>query len=303
MEAYGPALRSATTAATGLACVRRLRQDLDRTEGGAGRPLIVGVDGGYTGRTMFRDIPDNTVLIGRVRRDARLHAPPDHAAPTGRPRIYGEQIPTPEEVRQNDDVPWQRVDAFAAGKVHGFFVKTVAPVRWEPAGGRDLRLLVIRPLAYRKSTNTRVRYRQPAYLVCTDTQLPLDRLLQAYLWRWEIEVGFRDQKTLLGMGEAQVRTQAAAPLLPAFVALCYGLLILAAHRGRIDATGIPLPRWRSAEPPTRVTTTQLLSRVRTEMWQRALRLTSTGFDDAIERLRSPQNTLTSLASAAIYATR
>lgn len=28
------------------------------------------------------------------------------------------------------------------------------------------------------------------------------------LWRWGIEVNFRDEKTLLGTGEAQVRTAA-----------------------------------------------------------------------------------------------
>jgi hypothetical protein len=28
----------------------------------------------------------------------------------------------------------------------------------------------------------------------------------AYLWRWEIEVNFREEKTLIGCGQSQVRT-------------------------------------------------------------------------------------------------
>ena len=66
-----------------------------------------------------------------------------------------------------------------------------------------MKLVIIRPLAYRLTKNSRLLYRQPAYLICTDTELEIEKLLQAYLWRWEIEVNFREQKTLLGCGQAQ----------------------------------------------------------------------------------------------------
>jgi hypothetical protein len=37
-------------------------------------------------------------------------------------------------------------------------------------------------------------------------------LLQYYLWRWGIEVNFREEKALIGIGEVQVRpVQPAAP--------------------------------------------------------------------------------------------
>lgn len=45
-------------------------------------------------------------------------------------------------------------------------------------------------------------YRQPAFLVCTDPQMTLEDLLQDYLWRWDIEVNFRDEKTIMGVGQA-----------------------------------------------------------------------------------------------------
>ena len=43
----------------------------------------------------------------------------------------------------------------------------------------------------------------------TKLNLPVEKLLQYYLWRWGIEVNFRDEKTLIGTGQAQVRGTAA----------------------------------------------------------------------------------------------
>ncbi|MCH8541897.1 MAG: hypothetical protein LAT58_14175, partial [Opitutales bacterium] len=51
------------------------------------------------------------------------------------------------------------------------------------------------------------RYTQPAYLICTDPELPIEELLQQYIWRWDIEVNHRDEKTILGVGQAQVRKE------------------------------------------------------------------------------------------------
>jgi len=56
--------------------------------------------------------------------------------------------------------------------------------------------------------------------------MPLERLLQSYLWRWEIELNFRDEKTVLGVGEAQLRTKAAVEAVPAFIAASYAFLPL-----------------------------------------------------------------------------
>ncbi len=95
------------------------------------------------------------------------------------------------------------------GHTHSFHIKTVTPLRWRAAGKQNLRLVIIRPLGYRLSKQAPLLYRKPAYLICTAPELPLTQLLQAYLWRWEIEGGFRDQKQLIGIGEAHVRTPQA----------------------------------------------------------------------------------------------
>jgi hypothetical protein len=64
-----------------------------------------------------------------------------------------------------------------------------------------MQLLIIKPLGYRLTLGGRLLYRQPAYLLCTDPQMALQEFLQLFLWRWDIEVNFRNEKTLLGVGQ------------------------------------------------------------------------------------------------------
>jgi hypothetical protein len=165
--------------------VAALRQALDQ-DGQAQRPLWSVVDGGYTNRTFLKQQPARTVLVGRIRSDAKLyHLPEPSPGQTGRRPVYGPRAPTPEQLRQDPNVPWESVEAFAAGKTHAFKIKTLAPLRWRAAGqDHNLRVLVIAPLAYRLTVNGHCHYRKPAYLICTDPHAAIKQVLQAYLWRW-----------------------------------------------------------------------------------------------------------------------
>ena len=256
-----------------LAHMRRLREQVP-----AGRRLVFNGDGSYTNATVLKNLPADTVYIGRIRKDAKLHRlPGGPTAATGRRPSYGARAPTPEQLRQDEPAPWQPVAAFAAGRRHDFRVKTLAPVLWRKSGAaQTLRVVVIAPLGYRLRAGGKLLYRQPAYLVCTDPDLALEDLLQYYLWRWGIEVNFREEKHLLGAGEAQVRTPASNRHLPATVVAAYALLWVAALRalqaGSTVAT-VPPPRWRrhSTDRPALPTTGELLRRLRFETWARALR--------------------------------
>jgi len=62
---------------------------------------------------------------------------------------------------------------------------------------------------------TRV-FDQPAFLICTDEDLDPQVLIETYIMRWDMEVNFREEKTLLGVGQAQVcapRSVQSAPAL------------------------------------------------------------------------------------------
>lgn len=239
------------------------------------RPIHFVVDGRFTNRTVLRQLPENTVIIGRIRKDTKLYAPIASTKGLGRPRRYGEVLPTPEELRTDEKIPWQQVRAWAIDREHAFKLKATGPVMARIRGvTAPVRIVVIAPLGYRLRRGSRLLYRQPAYLLCTDPELPLERILQEYLWRWDIEVNFRDEKCLLGVSEAQLRQPEAVQRQPAGAVAAYGFLLLAAH----DAYGhdgrppsVPLPRWRRREPPRRPTTGLLISQLRVELWSQCLR--------------------------------
>jgi len=224
----------------------------------------------------LKNLPQRTTLVGHIRKDTKRYALPEVQAGSGRKRVYGEQLPTPEEIRQSDQYPWQQVEAWAAGKTHKFDLKIIRNVRSRSAGKQNLTLIVIRPLGYRLSKGSRIRYREPAYLICTETGLDIKDILQTYLWRWEIEVDFREEKTLLGCGQAQVRNPNPAESLPAFVAAMYGLLRLASHRATAKPNTIMLPRpkWYRKEDTKRITTGDLLNKLRAQLWAKATELIS-----------------------------
>jgi len=247
----------------------RLRESLDKDEQ-LKRPMIVSVDGSFTNRTFFRNLPHDTTAIGRIRKDARLFVPPPQGKGPGRRRFYGDPSPTPEQIRQDESTPWMEVRAFAAGKFHSFEIKTIAPLRWRGTGARNVRLVVVRPLAYRPRKGARLLYREAAYLLCTDPELPLDRLLQSYLWRWEVELNFRDEKTTLGVGEPQVRVPAAVETAPALMVAAYALLLLAGTKCRQRPSALPPPKWRFSDPPRRDSTSKLISMFRSELWGKGI---------------------------------
>jgi hypothetical protein len=230
------------------------------------------MDGGYTNKTVFRALAGDMVLIGRIRKDAHLYQKPDAQGPhRGRKRYYGADAPTPEQIRQDDRVAWQHIDAFAAGKMHTFDVKVVDGLRWKGSGDKDVRLVVIRPLAYRLTKNSKLLYRQAAYLICTDKDLGLERIVQSYVWRWEIECNFRDEKTILGVGQAQVRAEKSVESLPALQVAAYSYLLLAAFNTGCKAMDMPRPKWHPSKPTDRASTQQLIGMFRTQLWGIAVR--------------------------------
>ena len=255
-----------------LNAVARARLEELRRTVSAERRLIISGDGGYTNAEILKHLPGNTVYIGRIRKDAVLHARPGAAGPTGRPASYGAVVQTPEQLRADESVPWQRISGWAAGQRNEFKVKTLeSPVLWRKSGADcPLRVVVIAPIGYRLRNGSRLLYRQPAFLICTDPDMPLEEVLQDYLWRWGIEVAFRDEKTLLGTGEAQVRGPAANRTQPAVTVAAYAFLWIAALKmmaGGAPPVTLQPPKWRRrAKEGAMPSTGDLLRALRCELW-------------------------------------
>jgi len=246
--------------------LKRLRLELDECPGGVARLLINAVDGSFANRTYLREIPARTAVVARIRRDAhfRAYLPPGqrHGA-----RKYGPDLPTPEQMLADPAIPLQTMQVAAGGRLHTLRFKLVENVSWpKVTGDTPVRVILIKPLGYRLHKHGRLLYRQPAFLLAVGADADLHDLVQAYFARWQIEVNFRDEKSLLGVGEAQLWSDRSVYRGPALLVACYSCLLLASilHFGdrRTDELQ-PLPRWRS-DRPMRPSTRELLRTLRAQ---------------------------------------
>jgi hypothetical protein len=234
-----------------LAQLQYCRQELDRQPGGGRRGLVDVVDGGYANRTFFQGLPERTDAVARVRKDAKFRAylPPEqrHGA-----RKYGPDLPTPLESLRDPHLPWQSCPVFVAGQTRTLAYKEVTPLCWpKVTQTRPLRLILIKAPGYRLRQGGKLFYREPAFLITTDLTTPAAELIAAYLARWEVEVNFRDEKTLLGVGQAQVRHPQAVVRAPAFLVACYSRLLwssIGVFGDRRTGAFDTLPAWRTTEP-------------------------------------------------------
>lgn len=281
-QAYKKEKQQRALPLAGLTAITSVRQSLDERAETAQRQLIVSFDGSYTNKVLLRNVPPRTTFIGRIRKDAKLHLPlPECHGAAGRPRLYGPPAPTPEQILQDDSIPMVKVHCFAAGQMREIPVKVYGPVYWRKAGvAVPLLLVVIQPLGYRLRIGSKLLYRQPAFLICTDVHLDLQLLVQSYLQRWEIECNHRDEKSLLGVGQGQVRNPQAVSRLPQLQVASYSLLLLASLLSsgfQRTADYLPLPKWR--RDAARPSLLDLLNLLRSQIFARGVDAPVVNFDD------------------------
>lgn len=262
-QAYRKACRLNNMSQQSVRQLQTLRQLYDQA-GAAARLLLAVFDGGFCNRTVFRAPLDRTARLARCRKDAKLCRPahdPQHPK-----RRYAREKFTPEQVRQDPTIPWEKKTFFLGGKKRPVRFKTLSPVLWQMGSGLiPLRLIVIAPIPYRLSAHVHLDYRHPAYLLTEDLSLPVEFLIQAYLDRWQIEVNHRDEKQHLGIADAQVWNDHSVDRVPAFMVAAYSFLLLAS----LDAYGpkrtedyIQPPKWQRRR--TRPSAQDLLRQFRKE---------------------------------------
>lgn len=242
-EDYRQAIKTQNLSTAFVAMLTGLREALD-TAGAKAKTIIAVLDGSFCNRACLTADIKRVIWLARVRKDAKLC----YAAPKGSKRVYDTTKFTPEQVRQDESIPWKTMRVFNGGEWRELRYKDVGPVLWQGGTQRKpMRLFVLAPTPYRISPRAKLYYREPAYLLCTDLDAPAEILVQAYIDRWQIEVNHRDEKTTLGVGEAQVWSAKSVPRQPAFMVAAYSALLLAA----IETFGpartsdyMPLPKWR-----------------------------------------------------------
>jgi hypothetical protein len=282
-DRYKEEQKKRTLTLAGVEAVASLRQSLDQRPETRQRQLIVSGDGSYSNRNFLRRLPQRTTYIGRIRKDSKLHypLPAREGKPAGRPRRYGPLAPTPEQILKDDSIPLIKVKCFAAGQLREMPVKVLAPLYWRKAGVEvPLQIVIIKPLGYRLRIGSKMLYRNAAFLACTDPQLDLTTLVQAYVNRWEIECNHRDEKSLLGVAQGQVWNPNSVRRLPQLQVAGYSLLLLAAILSsgfQRTAEYLPLPKWRRKS--IRPSLLDLLSLLRDQIFATPANAPLLRFDD------------------------
>lgn len=248
LEEYKTLIKTHNLSTLTMENAQALRDELDQL-GLHNKTLIIVGDGSFCNRICFSTIIERTIMVARCRRDAKLC----YQASEDSRRFYSKTTFTPEDVRKDESICWQTGIFFFGGAWREIKYKEVRNIFWRNGTKRKpLRLIVLAPTPYWKGGKK--NYRDPAYLLVTDNDAPVEVLIQAYLNRWQMEYCHRDAKSILGVGEAQVWNENSVVRQPAFHVATYSALILSgiiAYGDRPHPDFGQRPKWR--KPPRRLT--------------------------------------------------
>jgi hypothetical protein len=240
---YRQAQKQQGLSARFVAVAQELRQRLD-AQGLAERLLLILGDGSFCNRTTFGAPWERTCLLCRGRKDLALcfrYEGPGRA-------YYAPEKFTPQEVYENKKRKWKRALIFHGGRWRYVRYKEVKRVLWQGGAKRkELRLFVLAPTAYWHTQDGRPYFRRKAFLLTDDLETETRVLLQDYFDRYEIEFNHRDEKSILGVGQAQVWSDQSVPRVPEFMVAAYSTLLwasLQAHGTQRTSDYRPLPKWR-----------------------------------------------------------
>src|SRR5262249_53519680 len=90
--------------AQGAVLIQHIRARLHRMTDYAQRILWVVVDSSYFNSTVLSRLAERIILIGRTRKDICLSALPEAPSGRGRRPVYGKDLGTPEQMRQDDSI-------------------------------------------------------------------------------------------------------------------------------------------------------------------------------------------------------
>lgn len=236
----------------------QVRMSLDKA-GAKNKTMIAVVDGSFCNRACMGTPIERVCLVARARKDAKLC----FRAEVGSRKFYGDDKFTPEQIRKDDAILWQKTTIYHGGKYREARFKEVKDILWQRGTKQQLlRLIVIAPTPYRLTKTGKLYYRDPAYLLCQPTEIASEILIQKYFDRWQIEINHREEKDTLGIGQAQVRSEKSVPRQPVFVVAAYSALLLAGILCFADKRNdafISLPKWRKrAKRPSCLDLVQLL---------------------------------------------
>lgn len=197
------------------------------------RKLDIVADSAYCNDTLMRNRDERVTMIGSIRPDAVLTAPPTKAErkQTGRRRKRGILLPKPEEIFADGRRPWHSQKLTLYGRVTVVHYKTLVAQWYRGAGTQVGRIVIVRV------DDGAIRMR---VFFCSDPERQVDAILLTYSWRWALEVCFKDLKQLLGFADSAARKKEAVERTAPFVGYAYTMLVLWFENG-IWSTPVAAP--------------------------------------------------------------
>ena len=200
-----------------------------------GRTVYVVGDTTYTNRTTMEGRPANVEVVGRLRLDAALFAPPPPRRPgqRGRTRKKGARLPTPQAMAAQRTArgTWHRLRLTLYGKTVTPLVFRDTAFWYGSLRDHPMRSVVVRDPSGRR--------RDEAFF-CTDLTVSVRFLLETYAKRWALEVTFFDCKQSLGFEDPQNQATRAVRRTAPFSGFVYALVVL---WGAHEVAAGRSPRW------------------------------------------------------------
>lgn len=248
-----------------------------------GRNFILTGDGGYATVELARFCSRHRrPLVSRLRGDAALYAPAPRRRKnqTGRPRVKGNKMDSPEQAGRRKNAAWKN-----------------ATVDWYGGGTRRVRLLTATGLWYNRGRAVQIRWvyvvdrdgtHRDDCLFSTDPTLSPERIVSLFTRRWSIEVTFEEVRAHLGFETTRQRVAKSvlrtAPCLLGLFSVISLTFNTHQHRYRVRPTSTA---WYVKEG---ITFSDAIATVRRLLWTKTIFGTS-AHDDHIAKLPRPLRTL------------
>jgi hypothetical protein len=175
----------------------------------------------YAGEAVLRTVHGqvgNVHFVMRGQPDAALYElPPPRTGKPGRPRVKGARLPAPEQWAKQHPEAFGRVTVPMYGKQVEVEVASYQGMAYRSLPGRLLRYVIVR--------DPDQIYR-PAYLFCTDPEVPPAEVVEDYARRWPLEVSIEASKQQLGIEHPRTQVPTAVRRSAPFGMLLYSLVVL-----------------------------------------------------------------------------
>jgi len=172
-------------------------------------------DSAYGGQSLLCFLPMNCDLTSRLVKDARLYGPPPErkAGTNGRPRKFGERLPTPKAML-NGRCRRVKLEIYGRSET-ARLADQVAHMHAAPR--RPLRVVAAEAIQGGRG-------QEAFYSTCSEATA--EQVIAWYAMRWSIEVTNHDSKQHLGFEQPQGWTRRAVERTAPMAMLLYSLVVL-----------------------------------------------------------------------------